>query len=90
MVEADMAKPTSEQVEELRRRLQQFIEREGGGELDPRDVDRYMKEEYYVARYFMHCEPMGGDQMEHAHNMTINTMKFRKEHGMRGKTMEAV
>ena len=51
---------------------------------DSRDVNRFMKEDFYVKRFFMHVWDEPGDQIDVATDMIINCFKWRREFGVRG------
>ncbi len=56
------------------------------GEFDTRDVDRFMQDNFYVERFFMHVESVAGnDQVGVAMNMVFNTLRFRNDNKMIGE-----
>lgn len=52
------------------------------GEFDPRDIQTILTNDPLVERYFKHVFEQGGDQVDKAVQMIVNSLKWRKETGI--------
>ena len=51
----------------------------------PKDVERFMEQDDYVSRFFMHCTDMPNDHIKNTVEMVIRSFKYRLERNIRGK-----
>ena len=82
--------PTLEQIQTLRNEIKERIGVEGEGMLDNRDVDKLMKEDGYIARFWIHSFFIPGDRVENAVNLVIDTFKWRKDFGVNDITEDDI
>jgi len=47
------------------------------------DYNRFMNQDDYVARFFLHCTDIPGDHMKNTEDMILRSFKFRKEKAVR-------
>ena len=74
--------PTLDQIQTVRNEIKERISVEGEGMFDTRDVDKLMREDRYLARFWIHSFFIPGDRMENAVNLVIDTFKWRKDFGV--------
>ena len=82
--------PTLDQVQTLRNELKERISLEAEGMFDTRDVDKLMKEDGYLARFWIHSFFIPGDRVENAVNLVIDTFKWRKDFGVNDITEDDI
>ena len=80
--------PTDEQVEKIRKGLQDHISENGKDVFEEVDVNRVMTEDFYVHRWFMHMHDAKGDQLEASIKTMISALKWRKVEKIREITAD--
>jgi len=76
------AEPSQDQVESIRRRVNEEARNVGLEKFYQLDLDKMGNNDWYVKRFFMHVFDLPGDQEDEAVNMIVNTFKWRKELGV--------
>ena len=74
--------PTLAQIETIRNEFKEKIGTVGEELFDERDVDKLMKDNLYVSRFWIHAFFIPGDRVENAVNLVTDTFKWRKEFGV--------
>jgi len=76
--------PTQEEIQTLRSSIRQLDNEEAC--IESADYNRFMNQDDYVARFFLHCTDIPGDHIKNTEEMIIRSFKFRKEKGVRSIT----
>lgn len=74
--------PTLTQIETIRNEFKEKITSIGSDLFDERDIDKLMKDNLYVSRFWIHAFFIPGDRVENAVNLVTDTFKWRKEFGV--------
>ena len=74
--------PTLAQIETIRNEFKEKISSIGSDLFDERDIDKLMKDNLYVSRFWIHAFFIPGDRVENAVNLVTDTFKWRKEFGV--------
>jgi len=74
--------PTLEEIQTLRSLIGE-LDNEEQALFDQADYKRFMKQDDYVARFFMHCTDIPGDHIKNTQEMIIRSFKFRHEKEVR-------
>lgn len=82
---AEERPPTPEEIQTLRSRISDVSENEDAC-MESLDISRLMNDDSYVARFFLHCTDIPGDQMKNTEDMIIRSFKFRQEKAVRSIT----
>ncbi len=59
-------------------------------DFDHLDIDWLMHDDNLVRRYYVHIQPLGGDHLQHASDMIVKSLKWRKETGIRCEQMRNI
>lgn len=70
--------PTEEEIETIRKKFQESISENGKDVFDDRDINRVMKDDAYVSRWFMHMYDAKGVQLDSCIQTMIAALKWRK------------
>jgi len=73
--------PTQEEIQILRSKIDQLNNEEAC--IEPADYTRFMNQDDYVARFFLHCTDVPGNHINNTEEMIIRSFKFRKEKEVR-------
>ena len=74
--------PTTKQNEDIVREVKTKVEDEGKDMFHPKDIDKLVSSEEYVARFWIHAFFIPGDRLENTVNLVVNTFKWRKQFGV--------
>jgi len=81
--------PTTEEIQILRDHVNEHIKENGSDLFHPKDVERFLVEDDYVSRFFMHCTDMPTsatkDHVKNTVDMVVRSFKYRLERNIRGK-----
>lgn len=77
---------TAEEIQILREHVNLHITENGSDLFHPKDVERFMKQDDYVSRFFMHCTDMPNDHIKNTVEMVIRSFKYRLERNIRDLT----
>jgi len=74
--------PTQEEIKILRSLISNPNDNEEAC-MELADYNRFMNQDDYVARFFLHCTDIPGDHLKNTEDMILRSFKFRKEKAVR-------
>jgi len=74
--------PTLTQIEIIRNEVKDRVSKEAPDIFDDRDLNKLMRDNFYVGRFWIHAFFIPGNRIENTVNLVFSAFKWRKEFGV--------